>query len=138
MNREVERERLIKVLSKYSSESRCERHGNPFGDDYCKGCKYESEKSCEDSNRADYLLENGVIVPPCKLGDDVYFYKAELNEVCPAKVVGIYYRLHTPSMPLWIDISYESKTTGRQGCEMTSDVFKLLCHSTKEEAEKHL
>ena len=72
MNREVEREILIKVLSKYSSESRCERHGNPFGDDYCKGCKYESEKSCEDSNRADYLLENGMIVPPCKMGTTIY------------------------------------------------------------------
>ena len=68
----------------------------------------------------------------------MYFYKAELNEICPATVVGIYNRLHTPSMPIWIDISYESKTIGRQDCEMASEVFKLLCHPTKEEAENAL
>lgn len=90
-------------------------------------------------NLAEAIIKDGWIRPPCVVGDKVYFYKAELNEICPATVVGIYYKLHTPSMPIRIDILYESKITGRQSCEMASDVFELLCHSTKEKAEeKHI
>ena len=38
------------------------------------GAKNENEISCHVSNKntADYLLENGVIVPPCKVGQTVY------------------------------------------------------------------
>ena len=118
-----DRDRLIELLK---SAPLC---GQPFDKQYFDGT---IEKI------ADYLLANGVIAPPCKVGDDIYFYKAEINEICPAKVIGIYNRFYTPSMPLWIEISYESKTIGRQACEMTSDVFKLLCHLTKEEAERVL
>ena len=107
---------------------------------------YEQSGAClvhyfteEESERlADYLLEKGVIVPPCKVGDKVYFYKAELDEICPAKVVGILNNYYTPSMPLWITIEYESKLIGRQEQKMVSEVFKLLCHYTKEEAEEHI
>ena len=87
---------------------------------------------------ADYLLENGVIVPPCKVGDNIYFNKAEIDETCPAKVIKICNNFYTPSMPLWITIEYESKLIGRQEVEMGSDVFELLCLPTKEEAEKAL
>ena len=38
----------------------------------CKGCKYEELDDCASSRLADYFLENGVIVPPCKVGDTVY------------------------------------------------------------------
>lgn len=79
-----------------------------------------------------------IITPPCKIGDRVYFYKAELDEICPAKAIKICNNFYTPSMPLWITIEYDSKLIGKQTCEMASDVFKLLCHHTKEEAEKAL
>ena len=87
---------------------------------------------------ADYLLENGVIVPPCKVGDKVYFNHAELNETCPAKVIKITNNYYTPSMPLWITIEYKSELIGRQEVEMGSEVFKLVCFSTREEAEAKL
>lgn len=87
---------------------------------------------------ADYLLANGVIVPPCKVGDNIYFNKAETDETCLAKVIKICNNFYTPSIPLWITIEYESKLIGRQEVEMGSDVFELLCFPTKEEAEKAL
>lgn len=79
-----------------------------------------------------------IIVPPCKVGDKVYYNKAEISETCPAKVIGIYNNYYTPSMPLWITIEYESKLIGRQEEKMGSEVFKLLCHYSREEAEQAL
>lgn len=46
----------------------------------------QSQQKCKDygcydyGDVADYLLENGVIVPPCKVGDDLW-YIDENNEV---------------------------------------------------------
>lgn len=34
--------------------------------------------SCHVEDVADYLLENGVVVPPCKVGDNVFY----LHEIC--------------------------------------------------------
>ncbi len=82
--------------------------------------------------------EGQVIVPPCKVGDVVYFYRAEIDEICIAQVIKICNKFYTPSMPLWITIEYDSKLIGKQTCEMASDVFKLLCHYSKEEAEQAL
>ena len=119
------RERLIKLMNKVEF-------------DYLEFSKmHPCEKSLTDFT-ADYLIENGVIVPPCKVGNKVYFYKAEIDEICPAKVIKICNNFYTPSMPLWITIEYESKLIGRQEIEMTSDVFELLCFPTKEEAEQAL
>lgn len=53
----TERERLLDLLSY-------------FGDGYA----IENRRTCETRivDIADYLLANGVIVPPCKVGDTVY------------------------------------------------------------------
>lgn len=112
-----DRDRLIELLQEYTDDN------NGGGSNH---------------GLADYLLANGVIVPPCKVGDIVYFYKAEIDEICPAKVIGIFNNYYTPSMPLWITIEYESQLIGRQEEKMTSEVFKLLCRYTKEEAEAKL
>lgn len=47
--------------------------------DYCPSpmlcddkCKYINSKDCYTERIADMLLANGVIVPPCKIGDTVY------------------------------------------------------------------
>ena len=39
---------------------------------------------------ADYLLDNGVIVPPCKVGDTVYSTLDDLVRLHKCKVCGIY------------------------------------------------
>lgn len=68
----TERERLIKLLKK-TDELKC-----PYPDkstNECFGCEYnvEGEEYCDHLRYADYLLANGVIVPPCKVGDTAYF-----------------------------------------------------------------
>ncbi len=40
-------------------------------DHFCDQCGVNKDSHYTD-NLADYLLENGVIVPPCKVGDKVY------------------------------------------------------------------
>ena len=54
------RERLIELINK-SNVSFC----NFPDENYVEKCK---------GNLADYLLANGVIVPPCKVGDTVYLF----------------------------------------------------------------
>ena len=90
------------------------------------------------SGIADHLLANGVIVLPCKVGDTVYYTKAEISEVCRAKVVRIEMNHYTPSTPIWVTIEYESRLIGKHEEKMTEDVFRLLCFDYKEEAEKAL
>ena len=126
-----DRDKLIELIRQGKDMTPCEKNSEYN----CKGVKCED---CESQSIADYLLANGVIVPPCKAGDTVYFFKAELNEVCPAKVIGIFNNYYTPSMPLWITIEYESKLIGKQEVKMASEVFKILCRYTKEEAEQVL
>lgn len=60
---DTQREQLIKILEQ----------------DYCpssyvcdENCKYADLESCYEARTADYLLEHGVIVPPCKVGDVLY------------------------------------------------------------------
>lgn len=50
----TQREKLVELLD--------EIHRKPLGKEYCERL----------GTIADYLLENGVIVPPCKLGDTVW------------------------------------------------------------------
>lgn len=67
------RDRLIEL---YSNFVRC-----------CPdNCEKTSCTKCVCEQLADYLLENGVIVPPCKVGDVVWNRKAE-----PYKVISIEY-----------------------------------------------
>lgn len=116
------RDRLIELIDEYTELlSARDIHQADFAEEF-----------------ADHLLAAGVIVPPCKVGDKVYYPKAELGEICPAKVIGIYNNLYTPSMPLWITIEYDSKLIGRHEERMASEVFAMLCKPTAEEAEKAL
>ncbi len=57
------RDRLIELLNKQSCPS-------PLLCD--KNCKYADLETCYAERVADHLLSNGVIVPPCKVGDTVY------------------------------------------------------------------
>ena len=70
------RDRLIELLD---ACGRCDKHTEEKG---CVGCEYEYfEDKCENYLRermADDLLANGVIVPPCKVGGDVYLLGPEV------------------------------------------------------------
>ncbi len=73
------RDRLVELLRKVDENPTitCPRCNADVGLDACNGCQYDKEDgSCDYTSRAaDYLLANGVIVPPCKVGDIVYATK---------------------------------------------------------------
>ena len=80
----TDRERLIGLLSEYDFDSTfcniCER-----ADDDCAVCGSE--------RLADYLLSNGIIVLPCKVGDKVYEVTTSA-EIEQRKVKDIQKQLH--------------------------------------------
>lgn len=59
------RDRLIELIKQTRCDKKCDGFENA---EVCKGCTaYEMY-----IKNADYLLANGVIVPPCKVGNFVY------------------------------------------------------------------
>ena len=84
---------------------------------------------------ADYLLANGVIVPPCKVGDTVYVIYA--GYVAAAKVLALYIDQEGGMFDLQIKTKDETvsgfKTVIYKDNYTFDDVFL-----TKEEAEKSL
>lgn len=66
------RDRLIELIreAKEHPEKTCPRWELPT----CGGCDYNKDDECDQIARlADFLLKNGVIVPPCKVGDTIYY-----------------------------------------------------------------
>ena len=118
----TERERLIELINNYPCMSTAE-------DRFL-------ESISEDLT--DYLLANGVIVPPCKVGDKVYYinryyhialYKDKIYE---AKVV----RIVTTSLGTALVIQIRDES----GCTEIPNIkdFGKTVFLTKEEAEKAL
>ena len=82
---------------------------------------------------ADFLLDNGVIVPPCKVGDTVYF--VELDEDCKCYVdKGRVYAISQNENTLWLSVRYLSGLR----YDHTSNDFGKTVFLTIEEAEKAL
>lgn len=71
---DADRERLIEILKLGSCPS-------PYLCD--ENCKYANLERCYEERTADLLLEHGVIVLPCKVGDRLY-------EVTGRKAVSVY------------------------------------------------
>ena len=86
----TDRDRLIELLKK-AEDKYC---------DICAECAedlgYEDHETFEDFF-AEYLLANGVIVPPCKVGDKVYqtdgvrIYESEVKEIYQDRIATIIY-----------------------------------------------
>ena len=95
---------------------------------------------------ADYLLANGVIVPPCKVGDTVYYinrsYHIELKKdtIYEAKVVRIVTTSLGTSLVIQIRGEWGCIQQSNIDCIETPDVkdFYRTVFLTKEEAEKKL
>ena len=125
------RERLIELL----------KHVNFDFSEECVAC-------CEDGYKAmpmledffaDYLLANGVIVPPCKVGDTVYYFSHRPfnlsllpNTIYEADVVRIVTTRLGTSIVIQIHNDY--------GCTEVTQIssFGKTVFLTKEEAEKAL
>lgn len=81
------------------------------------------------SKISDYLLANGVIVPPCKVGDTVYFdtyLRGDSIGVRPHKVIEVKCVIITES------------SKGGIGAEIPDWAFGKTVFLTREEAEKAL
>ena len=69
------RERLIELLSDAEREHLNYEMANKF-------CPFDDYK-CHSEYIADYLLENGVVVLPCKVGEEVYYIiDGKIQELC--------------------------------------------------------
>lgn len=85
-------------------------------------------------NLADHLLANGVIVPPCKVGDTVYFLPQE--EILEATVINIEVNYYT-NPQMWLTIEYCLYHRNHYKTRIDLMLGKVV-FLTKEEAEKAL
>ena len=112
------RDRLIELLNKKY-------------DHFCDQCGVNKDSHYTDS-LADYLIENGVIVPPCKVGDKVYdisefFDGTNCPEIYEYDVQCIYIEEEKGKQIFYIaDLKYPSDEWGK------------TLHFSREEAEKVL
>ena len=129
----TQKEKLVELIA----EGRmCPVDGNPFEEEGCLQCKYAKDKDCDLTRLADYLLKNGVIVPPCKVGDTVWVIRSQtsngknlyiLEDRVKRMVTERQECLQTP----WTRIEFENITSEFEWG--FSNIFL-----TKEEAEKAL
>ena len=78
----MSKERLVELLNKFKYDCLLS----------CKDGFITVKKDCDTcvmEQLADYLLANGVIVPPCKVGDEVWVYNQLANQIYKNVVVCI-------------------------------------------------
>ena len=121
-NREAEKKRLIEAIIGFPLTDSIKVTGTD--------CVLISRRDAEDL--ADKLIDaNGVIVPPCKVGDTVFFVDKDYNKIRKAKIKG-----------------YEIKNDGYSYLDVYAGVydnwyirfelFNKCLFSTREEAEQAL
>lgn len=118
-------EKLIELLKPYMDKSPCENESG--------SCEFVKCEECRGRELAEKLIENGVILPPCKVGQTVYFLRHD--ELCEAKVISMEINLYT-NPQLWLSLEYYSPMFGTHQYKSRVDLLlgKLLFF-TREEAE---
>lgn len=122
------RDRLIELIKDVEChpEKTCP---NLYNDDDCPSCIYDEAGLCNSfARKADYLLENGVIVPPFKLGQKVWYISRPRRKknTFSAKVI---YITHT-------DVGFIISVEIEDGHRFEMDAEDL--YGSKEEAEQAL
>ena len=120
----TERERLVELLKSDSCES-------PMLCD--PNCKYANLKRCYEERTADYLLENGAIMPPVKAGDTIY-------EIHERRKGGEWVKIISERFVHGVEIYAGGCMIARCGSTISvflSDIGKTV-FLTREEAEKAL
>lgn len=109
----------------------------------CEGCVgFGKGADCCDYNIADHLLANGVIVPPCKVGDTVYVYgrRFEDDKILPFQITNILITQNKKGVwtkkyrAMWLK---DGKTVDAQRNFAFEDIGKTV-FLTREEAEQAL
>lgn len=120
----TERERLIKLIEQ------CSCHYSPPCTGECGECHNVEMYDRNIEHIADHLLANGVIVPPCKVGDKVYYLCRDQETyewyICEREVYSI--SVYENSTHIYVSpiISFAEIQIG------------VLVFLTREEAEKAL
>ena len=129
MTNDKQHERLVELLKAMNTapEITCPR----FNKEGCKGCEFDRGNVCDVAGReAGYLLANGVIVPPCRVGDTVYSIDNCINRPEMIVVTSIHHhKKHTFFSAL--------SRNQREYCFEEKDIGKTV-FLTKEEAEEAL
>lgn len=123
----TDRERLIELIEEFGNDiAFCDICKRPDSD--CDGCRNE--------RFADYLLEHGVIVLPCKVGDTLwYISKFGEKVIKPIKVTNI--ELNDCRELGYGYLSFNYGETSLQYGTIFSNIGKTV-FLTREEAEKAL
>ena len=125
----TDRDRLIELIGQ--ADKKC------ADTKQCEMCKaFGKGANCVDHNIADYLLANGVIVPPCKVGDTVYFDAVGYHD--SAEIDGIHIDAQGMSFT-WVqyDVGVDITELWDEGDFDIEDIGKTV-FLTKEEAERAL
>lgn len=111
-------ERLIELLKPYMNAESCEHESG--------SCELANCRECRARDIADHLIENGVILLPCKIGDEVYRISKRYGKwvVLPRNVVCVTYSINYRNEIIW------------QLFTTTIDVLDVTVFLTREEAEE--
>lgn len=126
------RERLVELLKRNSCWNN-DCHG-----DGCKKCNHISVSDGDSEQIADYLLANGVVVPPCKVGDVVYMVVNDKRVKRPyeCNVIGFWYTSHEDCCTLHLSRYVDGKFNATFSVRFT-DIGKTVFLS-REDAERAL
>ena len=117
----TDRDRLIDLLSYFADGYNAENRHIVFDTKVC--------------DVADYLLANGVIVPPCKVGDKVYRISRNKVKECEVVFIGI---SADEKCSYFNFVENYADGTFYKSYSMVFDVIGKTVFLTKEEAEKAL
>lgn len=115
----TERERLIELLKRSLAQNI-----SVCVDDW------ETEVEVNYDKVADYLLANGVIVPPCKVGDRVYVVYKGGEYYWQCEVIAVWIRCDKVETDITVTVKFKDKTID------TLHIEEI--YLTKEEAEQAL
>ena len=121
---DADRERLIEILKLGSCPS-------PYLCD--ENCKYANLERCYEERTADLLLEHGVVLMPCKVGDRLY-------EVTGRKTVSVYKvrAIRVELFSLFIEWDIVEGFVWKSLSGINSDEIGKTVFLTREEAERAL
>ena len=121
---DADRERLIEILKLGSCPS-------PYLCD--ENCKYANLERCYEERTADLLLEHGVVLMPCKVGDRLY-------EVTGRKTVSVYKvrAIRVELFGLFIEWDIVEGFVWQSLSGINADEIGKTVFLTREEAERAL
>ena len=121
---DADRERLIEILKLGSCPS-------PYLCD--ENCKYANLERCYEERTADLLLEHGVVLMPCKVGDRLY-------EVTGRKTVSVYKvrAIRVELFSLFIEWDIVEGIVWKSLSGINADEIGKTVFLTREEAERAL